>query len=97
MMKCGFSIDFSMTSGQNKVLRPSESTSKTHISSFVTLQKSSFGEHKVRKMIFAAMTTRTVLMNRPFRWRLERHGPGMNDDLERGHFWVRLERVVKMI
>ena len=70
MMKRGFSIDFSMTSGQNKVLGPSKSTSKTHISSFVTLPKSSFGEHKVCKMIWAAMTTRTALMNRPFRWRL---------------------------
>ena len=51
MMKCGFSIDFSMTSCQNKVLRPSKSTSKTHISSFVTLPKSSFGEHTIEKSI----------------------------------------------
>ena len=38
-MKCEFSIDFQMTRSQNQVLTSYESTSKTCISSFVTLSQ----------------------------------------------------------
>jgi hypothetical protein len=50
-MKCWISIDFSMVCSPNRVLKPLKSTSKCAFHLLFWFPKSSFGRHKLCKMI----------------------------------------------